>query len=104
MSGVVLPFHANTCRNCLGIERRSTCVECAGSGVIRADAAMREHWGFGRGMRDHGIGLGLRASPFGRGSFADRCWRAGWLRAERDEIAQSYADKLENERCYGVLT
>jgi hypothetical protein len=99
----VLPFHRNACPRCHGLAARSSCVPCAGSGVSRPDAAMREHWGYRKGYRAHGMGLGAATSPFGHGTFADRCWRAGWQRAERDDIAASHAEKIDAERAYGGL-
>lgn len=103
---IVLPFHRNACRHCLGHRERdgATCVACAGSGVDRPDEAMRESWAYRWGYRDWARAGSLKLtaddSPFARGTFADRCWRAGWLRAERDDIAESHAEKIAAEQLH----
>jgi hypothetical protein len=107
MRSTVIPMHRNTCRQCLGqpTPDGAACPFCFGSGVANADAAMREHWAFGWGYRDHcrrhALGLTVNDSPYSRGSFADTCWRAGWAEADRDDIAESRREKAENERSFG---
>jgi hypothetical protein len=103
MTAVVLPVHPNTCRGCLGTTEQlgRTCRACNGSGVANPDAAMREHWGYRDGYAAHHAGRDRGSCLFPAGTFAHRCWCAGWHQAEREAVRESNREKLENEAAHG---
>jgi len=100
MTATILPIGRNTCRGCLGIGERNgrTCRECYGSGVRNVDAATKEHWGYRDGIAAHRVGRKHDSCLFANGSFAHRCWLAGWAQSERAAIAADRAEKIEAEQ------
>ena len=97
------PQSCAACPACRGAERPTTCRVCAGSNVspyMAAPAAVVEHISYGWGIRDHGHGLKRDDSPHFRHSEADRAWRAGWARAEREAIRESIREKIATEQSF----
>ena len=96
MTATILSIHRNACRRCIGQAwiDGATCTRCNGSGVIQADKAMRQHWGYRDGIAARHAGRSSDSCLFPPDTFAAHCWRAGWLEADR---AASRAEKVAAE-------